>query len=203
LASLAAIAYTPYVKHLLFLKNIYIVALSLLPFLYPAVVAHRLSRGFVLTLVVAPGLLAREVVMDMRDIDGDRAVGVLTLPGWLGLGRSRALVCVILVVNTCCAPAVYRWIVPGNLTPVGVRVTMVCFLSSAVTMWLNRKPSRLFLTVIIRVVLGGVVAAIVAVVRAPTISNRWTLECSFFGILVRLKNIRGSRASLAAMSAGS
>jgi hypothetical protein len=39
---------------------------------------------------------------------------------------------------------------------------MVCFLSSAVTMWLNRKPSRLFLTVIIRVVLGGVVAAIVA-----------------------------------------
>lgn len=164
LVSLAAIVYSPYIKRVLVLKNAYIVLLSLAPFMYPAVAANNVGRSALLCLVVAPGLLAREVIMDMRDIDGDRLVGVRTLPYWLGLTRSRIVVGAIFVCNACCASAIYHLVALGARTPLGIHLLDVCLGMSALMVWGNRKPSKTFLTIIIHLVLGGVVAAIISVV---------------------------------------
>ena len=123
--------YTPILKRISFVKNA-AVAATIAGAPLAGALAVGASDGHLRAALAPCGLLFlavcyREILMDIHDVQGDAAAGVITLP--VLLGRKRALVfglgllgaCTVLMVNTACfgngmawawhdAPAMEWWI---------------------------------------------------------------------------------------------
>ncbi|MFA6049358.1 MAG: geranylgeranylglycerol-phosphate geranylgeranyltransferase [Candidatus Micrarchaeia archaeon] len=95
--SILAVAYDPVLKKKPFLGNLYIAGSMAIPFVYGNVAASVSAQTFtippqlalddsivVFSLVAFVVGLGRELIITLRDVHGDRAVGALTLPMVIG-----------------------------------------------------------------------------------------------------------------------
>lgn len=92
--------YPLFFKRLPGIKNITVAFLSTTPFLAAIFITNRVSFSpliLVFVIIAFLGTLAREIMKDIEDVEGDRKVGIKTLPIIFGLKKARILADVILI----------------------------------------------------------------------------------------------------------
>ena len=85
------LAYSPLLKPRALLGNMAVAAVAGLPLLYGAFAVEQPGAGLIPWLLAAWIHLDREIVKDVEDEAGDRAIGRHTLPIVLGRGRAAAI----------------------------------------------------------------------------------------------------------------
>jgi geranylgeranylglycerol-phosphate geranylgeranyltransferase len=88
IALVVMLGYSPWLKRRGLLGNLAVAAIAGLPLLYGALAVGRAGAGVVPWVLAAWLHLARELVKDLQDEAGDRAMGRRTLPVRLGPGRA-------------------------------------------------------------------------------------------------------------------
>ena len=125
----ALVAYTKLFKGLPGAGNAVVAYLGGSTFLFgAAAVATPGSAAIVLFTLAALSTLAREIVKDVEDIDGDRAEGLNTLPIAIGERRSLQLAGVLVVVAVLVSPAPYLFGALGGSYLVAVVPALVVLL---------------------------------------------------------------------------
>lgn len=162
LATLTSIAYSPLIKKLPAAKNLYvgIYCASLLIF------GGHLGRNIYPTLIPAGitviCLTARELLMDIHDIDGDKKGNYQTLPIAFGIDLSRRVVAILLGVSGI----LQLWLLSGLMTSylaVGeLLISVACFWSVAVYVTVHKRIPVLRLLSQIRVLMAGVIMGVLA-----------------------------------------
>jgi len=89
--------YSKYIKRIPLVGNIIVAFLTGLVFIYGGFVVDNPKAAIVPALFAFLINLIREVVKDMEDINGDRMIGVITLPIKFGFQKSRVLILVITI----------------------------------------------------------------------------------------------------------
>jgi len=124
------ILYTPILKSVTMVKNVVvaaIIAASPLAGALAAGAAGEQLRGVILTCVFAfLGVVYREIIMDINDVEGDRSAGIRTLPVMFGkrramLAATYSLLCATLVGWFCVftGSGIFPWAV---LEPLAARL---------------------------------------------------------------------------------
>lgn len=114
----ATLLYTPLFKKLTAIKNATVATVIALAPLAGALAAGAGDAGLLrlapATLFAFSGVMFREILMDMNDLEGDRSSGVWTLP--VLLGKPAALICALGFTLAGCAGALLRLLAaPGSL----------------------------------------------------------------------------------------
>ncbi len=132
--------YNHYLKKVMLVGNIAVAALGALIFITGAAVAGKGSLlqlpGPLIASVFAFLMnLARELLKDIEDVEGDRAEGVVTLPQVLGATRTQALACLIwlFLVSVTFVPIIKHWY--GSFYSVAV-VLLFDLPLSAIMLWM-------------------------------------------------------------------
>lgn len=86
------ISYSLFFKRLPFIGNFTVALILGMTFLFSAALFGDWRKGIPPAFLAFGFNLIREIVKDMQDIEGDRAVGARTLPIWLGLEPTRNIV---------------------------------------------------------------------------------------------------------------
>ncbi len=93
-------AYAAFLKQTLLIKNLVVATASALTVVYGAMAVGRLNQSvYLLVAIIFLGILAREILKDMADVDGDMATGTRTVPIAWGLGTAKVLFAVCMVAT--------------------------------------------------------------------------------------------------------
>jgi geranylgeranylglycerol-phosphate geranylgeranyltransferase len=107
LTVLALVLYTPSVRHLPWLKGLYVAGLSLVPLYYACVVSYvNFSRAAYWLLALF--IFGRETLMDAHEIADDRRAGMRTMAIFLGQPQARRLGAVMMILSLACLNLVAR-----------------------------------------------------------------------------------------------
>jgi geranylgeranylglycerol-phosphate geranylgeranyltransferase len=103
----ALVAYTELFKGLPVVGNAVVAYLTGSTVLFGAAAVGDLGSVAVLFVLAAVSTLAREIVKDVEDVDGDRAEGLNTLPIAIGADRALVAATVLLVAAIAASPLPY------------------------------------------------------------------------------------------------
>ncbi len=105
IALLAALyLYNAYLKHLPLIKNISVALLCISPLALAYLVGKKLNVLLPLAFFAFLLTLAREILKDLEDIDGDRVAGITTLPLVIGIKHTQKIVRALLVLSALILP---------------------------------------------------------------------------------------------------
>lgn len=87
LAIIGVIMYSPFSHKYPIFKGVWTALLSCSPLIYAQAIVHRSIPCYIYSLVVV-FIVGRELLLDVRDYDGDFAYGMKTIPYYLGFKKS-------------------------------------------------------------------------------------------------------------------
>ena len=104
---LALVAYTEYFKGLPGLGNALVAYLTGSTFLFGAAAVGEIGPAVILFVLAALATVAREIIKDVEDLEGDREEGLNTLPIAIGETRALAVAACLLVAGVIASPIPY------------------------------------------------------------------------------------------------
>ena len=142
--ALLAVIYDPVLKKMPLAGNVFVAASMAVPFVYGnMVVSQKLDLAIVLLSAIAfVAGIGRELIITLRDVKGDRAIGAKTLPMILGprLTSRVAAYFLLSAVGLSFVPA-YLWFSP--LLFLGLAITDLLFVKTVVEVLHDQKPKTL------------------------------------------------------------
>jgi 4-hydroxybenzoate polyprenyltransferase len=147
------------------IKNLFVATLVGGIFLFVGVVAHNLEPATPLFAVAVPFAFAREVLLDIRDVRGDKQAGHRTIPVVFGESRARSVVCCLLMFGSLFCPCLLR---PSNANWIDRALLIVFELSTVAAILIacsRGRSSKGWLTLSIQLLLAAMLAFAVAHTR--------------------------------------
>lgn len=140
LSSLLMIYYAHSLKRKCLIGNISISFLTGLCFVFGGIAVQSIFLSIMLGLYAFMMTMAREIVKDMEDVQGDKEVGARTLPLTYGLGISSKLAIFFILVSSLTSPLLY-FIGLFTIAYIPILlVAIVLFLYGAYSLHRNQTP---------------------------------------------------------------
>jgi geranylgeranylglycerol-phosphate geranylgeranyltransferase len=132
--------YSAVFKRTIIVGNVVVGLMTGMTFIYGAVVVGNLNRALVPTLFAFLINLAREVIKDIEDVEGDRKEHAITLPVKYGTGPALwlASVSILLLIATTIVAYVFRVYTVLYLYP--VLFVDILLLTVVIWMWKDQTP---------------------------------------------------------------
>jgi geranylgeranylglycerol-phosphate geranylgeranyltransferase len=162
IAALSLLAYTPLVKPLPGVKNVYVAAYCASLLMFGGYLGGNISRTVAPALVAIPCVTAREMLMDIRDIVGDKCFGYCTLPVLLGSRPSRLVAAVLLGLAAALQASLLSGLTRGYLGEAALLASLVCFAVVASMMAFRSSLSTTSLTAYVRMLMVGILLGVVS-----------------------------------------
>jgi len=142
-AVVALYVYSLSLKKTLLIGNIVVALMTALAFIYGAVVVDKLERAFMPALFAFLINLARELVKDVEDIQGDREMGATTLPIKYGTKSSVLLTTAVLAILIAATLAAYAMKFYSIVYLYVVLFVDLLLLYGIVSLWKDLSPASL------------------------------------------------------------
>jgi geranylgeranylglycerol-phosphate geranylgeranyltransferase len=133
LSSSLLILYAYNLKKMLIVGNLGVSFLTGLTFVFGGVVVGAITTSVYLGLFAFLMTMAREIVKDMEDVEGDRNEGATTLPIIYGMRSSSILAATFMIIASIASPVLYFIGIFNILYLVPLFAAIVVFLLSAVS----------------------------------------------------------------------
>lgn len=136
-------SYSAYFKRTIIVGNVIVALMTGMAFIYGAVVVENFDRAVVPALFAFLINLAREIIKDVEDVEGDRMERALTLPVRFGNKPSLWLASVTIVTLIATTIAAYQLKIYTILYLYLVLIVDVVLLTVLIWMWKDQTPSAL------------------------------------------------------------
>lgn len=161
-ATFTSIIYSPWIKKLPAAKNLYVAVYCASLLMFAGYLGGNIYPTLIPAVITVTCLTARELLMDIHDIEGDRQGSYQTAPIAFGIDLSRQAVSVLLVVSSFFQIWLLMGMATGVVGKVGILASAGCFLVVAVYVALNKYISVVKLLSQIRLLMIGIIMGVLA-----------------------------------------
>jgi geranylgeranylglycerol-phosphate geranylgeranyltransferase len=154
--------YSARLKRTIVAGNLVVGLMTGMAFVYGAIVAGNVSRALMPAAFAFLVNVAREIVKDVEDIEGDTKEGAYTLPVRHGIQPALWLASITLIVLITSTLLAYQLKLYTTVYLYVVLVVDIFLLGAIVGMWKDQTPSGMHrISIILKVCMGGGLLAIV------------------------------------------
>ena len=162
LTTAAALAYSPWIKGIPGAKNLYVAGYCVAHLVFAEYLEGIVSRTIAPAIVALVIMAARELLMDIRDIDGDRRVGARTIPIAIGVAPTYWAAGSLFALTAVLELWLLHPLANGAPAFGALLASSACFAGVAASIVPPRDLSPEHLTIRIRVLMTGIVLGIVS-----------------------------------------
>jgi 4-hydroxybenzoate polyprenyltransferase len=162
--TLTSIAYSPLIKRLPVAKNLYVSFYCASLLLHAGHLGGDVYPTVMPALITVTCLTARELLMDICDIDGDRYSNYRTIPILFGVNVSRRIIVSLLGLTGFLQILLLSGIGNGHFAKVLLLASLSCFWGVAIYVSLIEQPSNEKLRSQIRILMLGISVGVLAII---------------------------------------
>jgi 4-hydroxybenzoate polyprenyltransferase len=162
LATLTSIAYSPLIKKLPVAKNLYVGIYCASLLVFGGYLGRNMYPTLIPALITVICLVARELLMDIHDLDGDKLGKYPTLPIAFGIDFSQRVVAILLGLTGL----LQLWLLSGLMTSYfamgELLISVACFWCVAIYVSVHKRLPLPRLLSQIRLLMAGVIMGVLA-----------------------------------------
>ena len=163
-ATLASLVYSPLIKPLPVAKTAFVALFCASLIIFGGYVGGNTGATIEAAMIVIVSVAAREILIDIHDMHGDKLVGHKTLPLIVGVTISRNVVSMLLCVTVLLQVRFMLFSALYYLPTLSLLGSMLCFLSVSVAVAGGSALSKSRLLILIRLLMVGVFLGLISAI---------------------------------------
>lgn len=125
------ILYAYKLKRKCLIGNVVVSFLTSLTFIFAGIIVNLFLTSFYIAIFAFLMTMAREIVKDIEDIEGDKVMGAKTMPIVYGTEISGKTAAILIILTALLSPVLYLLKIFGNLYILFLSFAIILFLKSA------------------------------------------------------------------------
>jgi 4-hydroxybenzoate polyprenyltransferase len=162
LATLASLVYSPLIKELPCVKNLYVAIYCASLLMFGGYLGGGLSATIVPAMITVTCLTARELLMDIHDVEGDGRIKYQTVPLMFGINCSRWAVAILLGLSGVLQMWLISDLIGNYLAMAGLLLSLGCSCGVATNLIRKRDFSVPQMLTQIRILMIGIILGVLA-----------------------------------------